>query len=66
MGLPLSYVGTPVCMAQPPRTEELLALGLKGAALSLEDFQSLPGHVTVDPPGRHSSNLRGRAPTRAL
>lgn len=51
MGLELSYRGNQVNMESPPTTQDLLAFGLSGSALSLDDFIARPGHVVVNPTG---------------
>jgi anaerobic selenocysteine-containing dehydrogenase len=51
MGLALRYAGTPIDMEHPPTTEDLLALGMKGTALSLDALIARPGHVALGPAG---------------
>jgi anaerobic selenocysteine-containing dehydrogenase len=51
MGLALNYGGTRLDMDHAPTTEQLLALGLRGTAITLEDLMARPGQVAVQPAG---------------
>jgi len=51
LGVSLHYAGQPLDMVTPPTTEDLLAMGLAGAPLSLDELKRRPDGVAVDPAG---------------
>jgi anaerobic selenocysteine-containing dehydrogenase len=51
MGLALDYGGVPLDMDTPPSTDDLLALGMGKAALSLEALRAMPDQRALCPVG---------------
>ena len=49
LGLLLTYGGKPLDMDQPPSNESLIALGLEGSMMPLEEVKRHPSGVAIDP-----------------
>ena len=49
LGLPLNYGGKPLDMDQPPSNESLIAMGLEGSMMPLEEVKRYPSGVAIDP-----------------
>lgn len=49
LGLPLTYGGKPLDMDQAPTSESLIALGLEGSLMPLDEVKRHPSGIAIDP-----------------